>query len=156
MGKKANRVLLDVLDYGRDISTHDEMNDLPQSEWVNLIRYGERMGREVFDKEYNRRSINVLESLMEELDDMVEEGGEEKMKKYFQILNTLNEKTGFNTNKKIPGGYEIRVFGVDKDTLMVNYGLRKVNSWESFKTGSSPLRRILDMLVTPPIVSYID
>ncbi len=95
--------------------------------------------------------------LMEELDDMVEEGGEEKMKKYFQILNTLNEKIGFNTNKKIPGGYEIRVFDVDKDTLMVNYGLRKTDKWgEPFKKGSSPLRRILNMLVTPPIVPYID
>jgi hypothetical protein len=120
------------------------------------IQY-EAWNREVFDKEYNRRSIRVLESLMEDLDEMVEEGGEEKMKKYFQILNTLSEKTGFNTNKKIPGGYEIRVFDVDKDTLMVNYGLRKGNTWgESFKKGSSPLRRILDMLVTPPIVPYID
>jgi hypothetical protein len=94
---------------------------------------------------------------MEELDDMVEEGGEEKMKKYFQILNTLNEKIGFNRSKKIPGGYEIRIFDVDSDTLMVNYGLRKGNTWgEPFKKGSAPLRRILDMLETPPIVPYID
>jgi hypothetical protein len=93
---------------------------------------------------------------MEYLDEMVEEGGEEKMKKYFQILNILNEKTGFNTNKKIPGGYEIRVFDVDKDTLMVNYGLRKGNPWgEPFKKGSAPLSRILNMLVTPPLVPYI-
>ena len=54
----------------------------------------------------------LIIDVMEDLDDMVEEGGEEKMKKYFQILNTLNEKIGFNTNKKIPGGYEIRIFDV--------------------------------------------
>ncbi len=120
------------------------------------IQY-EAWNRDVFYEQFNKRCVRVLESLMEELDDMVEEGGEEKMKKYFQILNTLNEKIGFNTNKKIPGGYEIRVFDVDKDTLMVNYGLRKTDKWgEPFKKGSSPLRRILNMLVTPPIVPYID
>jgi hypothetical protein len=118
------------------------------------IQY-EAWNRDVFYNEFNKRSIRVLESLMEYLDEMVEEDGEEKMKKYFQILNTLSEKIGFNTNKKIPGGYEIRIFDVDKDTLMVNYGLRK-DSWSPFKKGASPLRRILDMLVTPPIVPYID
>jgi uncharacterized protein YkuJ len=118
------------------------------------IQY-EAWNREVFDEQFNKRSVSALESLMEELDDMVEEGGEEKMKKYFKILNTLNEKIGFNRNKKIPGNFEIRILDVDKDTLMVNYGLRK-DSWSSFKKGTSPLRRILDMLVTPPIVSYID
>jgi len=31
------------------------------------------------------------------------------------------------------------------------------NTWgEPFKTGSAPLSRILNMLVTPPIVPYID
>jgi uncharacterized protein YkuJ len=122
------------------------------------IQY-EAWNRDVFYEEFNKRSIRALESLMEDLDDMVEEGGEEKMKKYFQILNTVNEKIGFNTNKKIPGNFEIRIFDVDKDTLMVNYGLRKSgpHTWgESFKKGSSPLRRILDMLETPPIVPYID
>jgi len=119
------------------------------------IQY-EAWNRDVFYEQFNKRSIRALESLMEELDEMVEEGGEEKMKKYFQILNTLSEKTGFNTNKKIPGGYEIRVFDVDKDSLMVNYGLRKGNSWgEPFKKGSAPLSRILNMLVTPPLVPYI-
>jgi uncharacterized protein YkuJ len=120
------------------------------------IQY-EAWNRDVFYEEFNKRSIRALESLMEDLDDMVEEGGEEKMKKYFQILNTVNEKIGFNTNKKIPGNFEIRIFDVDSDTLMVNYGLRKGNSWgEPFKKGSAPLSRILNMLVTPPIVPYID
>jgi predicted house-cleaning noncanonical NTP pyrophosphatase (MazG superfamily) len=111
---------------------------------------------EVFYHEFNKRSVRVLEGLEEELESMIEEGGEEKMKKYFQIINIINDKIGFNTFKQIPGGYEIRILNVDKDSLMVNYGIRKRSSWNPLKKGSAPLKYILNMLNTEPLIPYVD
>ena len=111
---------------------------------------------DVFYNEFNKRSVRALEGLEEELESMIEEGGEEKMKKYFQIINIINDKIGFNTFKQIPGDYEIRILNVDKDSLMVNYGIRKRSSWNSLKKGSAPLKYILNMLITEPLIPYVD
>jgi len=117
---------------------------------------GEAWDGEVFYHEFNKKSVRVLEGLEEELESMIEEGGEEKMKKYFQIINIINDKIGFNTFKQIPGGYEIRILNVDKDSLMVNYGIRKRSSWNPLKKGSAPLKYILNMLNTEPLIPYVD
>jgi hypothetical protein len=116
----------------------------------------EAWNADVFHSEFNKRSVRVLEGLEEELESMIEEGGEEKMKKYFQIINIINDKIGFNTFKQIPGDYEIRILNVDKDSLMVNYGIRKRSSWNPLKKGSAPLNYILNMLNTEPLIPYVD
>ena len=119
------------------------------------IQY-EAWDADVFYNEFNKRSVRALEGLEEELESMIEEGGEEKMKKYFQIINIINDKIGFNTFKQIPGDYEIRILNVDKDSLMVNYGIRKRSSWNPLKKGSAPLNYILNMLNTEPLIPYVD
>jgi len=119
------------------------------------IQY-EAWDADVFYHEFNKRSVRVLEGLEEELENMIEEGGKEKTKKYFQIINIINDKIGFNTFKQIPGDYEIRILNVDKDSLMVNYGIRKRSSWNPLKKGSAPLNYILNMLITEPLIPYVD
>lgn len=116
----------------------------------------EAWSREVFDEVFGKRSLRSINYFREILDDMVEEGGEEKMKKYFRIIEILNEKIGFNTFKQIPGGYEIRILSVNKENLNVEYGIRKRSSWNPLKKGSAPLSYILNMLSTEPLIPYVD
>ena len=131
----------------KEVRTHvPEYYEVQYEAWDN----------EVFLNEFNKRSVRVLEGLEEELENMIEEGGKEKMKKYFQIINIINDKIGFNTFKRIPGDYEIRILNVDKDSLMVNYGIRKTSSWNPLKKGSAPLSYILNMLSTEPLIPYVD
>ncbi len=131
----------------KEVRTHvPEYYEVQYEAWDN----------EVFLNEFNKRSVRVLEGLEEELENMIEEGGKEKIKKYFQIINIINDKIGFNTFKRIPGDYEIRILNVDKDSLMVNYGIRKTSSWNPLKKGSAPLSYILNMLSTEPLIPYVD
>jgi hypothetical protein len=131
----------------KEVRTHvPEYYEVQYEAWDN----------EVFLNEFNKRSVRALEGLEEELESMIEEGGKEKIKKYFQIINIINDKIGFNTFKQIPGDYEIRILNVDKDSLMVNYGIRKRSSWNPLKKGSAPLKYILNMLNTEPLIPYVD
>jgi hypothetical protein len=51
MGKKANRVLLDLLDFGDRLPSYNELGELPEDEWKSLINCEMAKDSELFEKD---------------------------------------------------------------------------------------------------------